>query len=362
MRLLDYISPVLQRPLSKLGGEACNVYEALPGEFSHRPGTPEEALSRVLSYGLPCAVIGKNPSFEKMMEGSIPSILQSGRMERHIWGVMYAGALLTQLGSRVEFLKEHNDRRTPDIRAHWDEGFPVDCEVTTVDVKEQQERLDAILSTLTTVIGVSGRDWHLLIHLGQIPTTEAQTEIIDAVVNLRSGEVANVPNVWQVHAVPIGHGEALAGGAGLEALRPAWWDYDGPTLNSSGLAFGGGTNNTRRLRLCAKLSFISYLNSIERKVRTQQRDRSNPYVVIVNQGAGGAMPMRHARLVDELAGRLPLWDHVSAILLFDYRPYPSGLFCWKLSLHINSKAKLKAPDALMNLTPRDKEVCVNVYE
>jgi hypothetical protein len=148
-------------------------------------------------------VIGKNPSFAKMMEGSIPSILQLGRIERHIWGVMHAGSLLTQLGSRVEFLKEHDDRRTPDIRAQWDENFPVDCEVTTVDVKEQQERLDAILGTLNAVIGVSGRDWHLLIHLGEIPTTEAQTEIIDAVVNLRSGEVADVPNVWQVHAAAL---------------------------------------------------------------------------------------------------------------------------------------------------------------
>ncbi len=361
MKLSEYVKPALLRPLSKLGRDACDAYEALPNELNFRPSTPGEALSRVLSYGVPLAIVGKNVSFEKMIKRSIPAILQTGNMERHVWGVMYAGALLRQLGGEIEFPKENNDSRTPDIRARW-KNSPVDCEVTTVEVKAQQERLQTILDILSSAIGMDGRDWHTLIHLGEIPGEATQEQIVDAVLELTPGQTAGVEHAWHVQAVPPGQGDALTGGAGLEELRPEWWIDDGPTLFVSGLTLSSNPENTRRLRICAKLSFVSYYNSIERKVQSQQRDPSNPYVIVVNQGAGRAMPMRHNRLVQELAGYLPLWDHVSAILLFDWRAYPLGPFCWKLSLHINADARIPAPEALSTLLPSDQQVCVSVYE
>ena len=64
MKLVDYVSPVLPRRLSQLGVDACNAFERLPGELACRPNTPNEASSRVLSYGVPLAIIGINPSFE----------------------------------------------------------------------------------------------------------------------------------------------------------------------------------------------------------------------------------------------------------------------------------------------------------
>ena len=357
MRLLDYIRPGLVRPLSKLGIEASNAYEALPGELDCRPGSPGEAASRVLSYGVPFAVIGENPSFERMIRSSIPSILKSGKMERHAWGVMHAGALLRRLGSRVEFLKENRKSRMPDIRARWDEEAPVDCEVTTPDVKKEQAEFEKVLKTLTLAIGTNGRNWHVLIHLEGIPDAKTQDKIINTAFSLRPDQEDGIQKRWHVRAVSMESGAALEGGAPLDAWRPAWWD-DGPTLNSSSVSLGNGG----RLRIFANLSFVSYLNSIEGKVWSRQRDPNNPYVIVVDQGAGRAMPMRHERLAQELTGYLPMWKHVAAILLFDYRPVVLGPFYWKLSLHINAAATLQAPKALVSLIPRDKVVCVNPFE
>jgi hypothetical protein len=177
---------------------------------------------------------------------------------------------------------------------------------------------------------------------------------------LRLESEAGRTNVWHMRAVPLTEGDRIA--ARLDVPRPDWWVDDGPTLNGVRVSFGSEPNSVRSVDAIAKLSSISYFNSIERKQGTQQRDPNNPYIIVVNQGAGGAMPMRHGALERMLAGHLPLWDDVSAILLFDYRAPAIHQPFWQISLHINDAAKLPAPNALLNLMPRSKEISVDIYE
>jgi hypothetical protein len=246
-------------------------------------------------------------------------------MTKHVWGVMHAGALLASLGSQVEFLKADSKARTPYIRAFWDRNVPVDCEVTTVDEKPDQDGLEETLNILSGAICGDG-DSHLLIHLGDAFSNRLQNNLIDAALHIRVGENVGEPGAWHVHALPLDQGDMLA--TRLDLPRPDWWDEDGPTLNSSGMSMGSDPNVLRRVRIVARMPFLSYFNSIERKQRTQQRDPKNPYVILVNQGGGRAIPMRHANLEQVLAGHLPLWDDVSAILLFDYRvPMTHQPFC-----------------------------------
>ena len=357
MKLFDYIGPILPRPLSDLGVQACNAYEGLPGELEWRPKTPHEVSSRVLSYGVPLAIIGHNQSFYRLLKPFVPEILRNGKMPQHAWSVMHAGAILRLLRGEVEFVKE-TLHPTPDIRTTWASEM-ADCEVTSPLVKEQQKELDAILSNLRNSIGLQGRDWHLLIHLADLPKYDDQNRIIDAVLDLTAGQRFDIEGVLQVYAVPLDEGEALAGGPELEKLRPVWWKGDGPTLNSSALSICDVPANTRRLRVSAMMPFVTYFNSIEAKVWSGQRDKDNPYVIVVDQSS---MPLRHKILYDQLSERFIEWDHVSAIVLFDWRPYYLRSYCWKLSVHINPRAILAAPAPLLGLDPQDKEICVEVYD
>jgi hypothetical protein len=184
MTLYNFIRPALLRPFSPLGKAACAAYEALPDELRWRPATPGTAISRVLSYGVPLSVIGNNQSFQLLIQDSVLGILQSGRMAKHVWGVMHAGALLSRLGSQVEFPKAPGTRRTPDIRAFWSASAPVDCEVTTVDVKPEQDRLENLLDTI--VQQISGGDSHLLLHLSSDFGANLINDLLDAALRIRS--------------------------------------------------------------------------------------------------------------------------------------------------------------------------------
>jgi len=296
-------------------------------------------------------VLGANASLDRIVRKAV-----NGKFDPPDWSVIHAGALLTQLGARVEFLKEAASPMA-DIRAWWG-STPVDAEVKTAMVKDRQTELQRIMDTLRQVIGTRSTPWHPLIHLGEVPIAEVQSQIVDAVLELGEGKRTGTPNAWDVYAVPLDEEQALVDPVRLDQLRPAWWKDDGPSLFSTELSLSADPDDIRRIRIAAKLPFLSYLNQIREKAEYPQGDPNNPFLVVVDQGSGAAMPMRHQRIHDELQPWLPLWRRVSGILCFDQRPYIFGKFCWKLSFNPNPDAALPLSAALLDLTPRDAEIYV----
>src|SRR5712671_3451434 len=103
-------------------------------------------------------------------------------------------------------------------------------------VKDRQTELARIIDTLRSVIGTGSTFWHPLIHLGDIPLVDVQSQIVDAVLALPVGKRAGVFGVWDVYAVPLEEELALVDPARLNELRPAWWSDDGPSLWTTGMS------------------------------------------------------------------------------------------------------------------------------
>src|SRR5208337_1111020 len=341
MALVDAIRDLLPVPLSPLGEAAVNAYAALPGVNEWMPPADFQQIQaqRLVQMGWPLAVLGANESLKRILRKS-----KNGKVDASDWSVIHAGALLTHLGARVEFLKE-SESRSADIRAWWGSD-PVDAEVKTAMVKERQTELRQIMETLTQVIGTRSTSWHPLIHLGEVPVADVQSEIIEYVLKLNAGERAGSPGVWDLYAVPIDQEQVIVHPESLRALRPAWWGDDGPSLSSTALSFSAKPEDVRRILIVGKLQVVSYLNQVREKAERPQGDPDHSFLVMLDQGSGEAMPMRHQRWQSELTSWLPLWPRVSGVLCFDQRPYAFGKFCWKLSFHPNPHAARPLPTPL----------------
>lgn len=261
------------------------------------------------------AILGANDSLKHILRKS-----QNGEVDPSDWSVIHAGALLTRLGARVEFLKEGRSR-TADIRAWWNSD-PVDAEVKTAAVKEQQVELRRIMATLREVIGIGSTPWHPLVHLGEVPVDDIQSDIIDSVLKIGPGDRAGVPNVWELYAAPLDQAQVLVDRSRLETLRPAWWN-GGPSLFDIGLSSSENPEDVRRILIAGKLRFVSYLNQVREKAERPQGDPRYSFLVMLDQGSGQAMPVRHQRWQSELATCYPSGRTSPVLYAFINYPMPS---------------------------------------
>ncbi|WP_315759720.1 hypothetical protein [Bradyrhizobium sp. SZCCHNRI2007] len=351
MTLLGSIRDLLPVSLSPFGEAAVHAYAAwrdLNEEIA--PADPLQA-QKLVEMGWPLAALGTNESLKRILRKS-----KNGKPAPSDWSVIHAGALLTHLGARVVFLKEGKSP-TADIRAWWGNDS-VDAEVTTPEAKRRQTELAHIIETLTEVIGTQSTHWHPLIHLGEVPVARVQSDIIDCVLQLSAGDRAGLAGAWDVYAVPIDQEQVIVDPERLRALRPAWWKDDGPSLFCTGASLSVKPKDVRRILIAAKLEFVSYFDKVRDKADRPQGDPNRPFLIVLDQGSGAAMPMRHQRWQSELASSLSIWPHVSAVLCFDRRPYVFNKFCWKLSFHPNPHATLPLPAPFQSLSPRDSEICV----
>jgi hypothetical protein len=137
--------------------------------------------------------------------------------------------------------------------------------------------------------------------LGEVPVAQGQSQIVDTVLELDAGKRMGTPDVWEVYAVPLDEEQALVDPVNLAELRPMWWKDDGPSLFNTELSFSVDPGDVRRIRIASKLPFLSYLNQIREKAEFPQGDPNHPFLVVLDQGSGAAMPMRHQRIESELA-------------------------------------------------------------
>jgi hypothetical protein len=110
--LLDAIRDLLPVRLSPFGEAAVNAYAALLGVDGWTPSAQFQPIhvQRIVEVGWPFAVLGSNDGLKRILRKS-----KNGKFDPSDWSVIHAGALLTQLGARVEFLKEEKTFRTADL-------------------------------------------------------------------------------------------------------------------------------------------------------------------------------------------------------------------------------------------------------
>ncbi len=344
--------------LTPVGEKACYAYEALLGveNWESAEWQPIHA-QRVLQNGWPLAILSDNASLNGFLNRKRLPPTTGRTVSSDDWSVIHAGAILKQLGVEVEFVAEVHNKRTPDLYAYVDQSYFY-VEVTSGNQRNVELKISAIVELLTSALHDHQNIFHSLIYLGEDIDTVDLSEILEAVTRLQPGQEAGQEKAWHLYAIPLDQESAIIDPSQRGNYIPRWWVDDGPTRRSSAVALS--QDITARLEIAAKLSPLSYINSVRRKAERYQGDYHYPFVIAIEQLG---MPLRHSTWVKELECWLPMWPHVSAVICFDRRPFMFSKFCWHLSAHLNQNAKHKLPNGLTEqFSEGDFQLCVEIYD
>ncbi len=137
----------------------------------------------------------------------------------------------------------------------------------------------------------------------------------------------------------------LVVGREAEALHaPGWWPRDDAKHVTVQTILG------KEFSPCVKFvslyPTISYLNPISSKANRPQGDPTHAYLIAVDISD---LPRAHERAANELNNALCCWQRVSAVMLFDYRPWIGvDKKEWMISLHLNPYGKIPLPTELVS--------------
>lgn len=342
------------KSFSLIGEAALDAYFQLPGvsDVDIRPDWPMDAVT-VVDIGLPLSFLRGCASAEKLLRHVSERIRSTGVIHvpnDSVWSEIQAGALVRNLGSKVEFVKtviEPPGMRTPDIRAWGTSGRVADIEVCRAETRSTHRRVNEALSTLSAIVKARDFDWHLLLLFSDATDDVSLQGAIDAVTSLQPGHEAGVFGRWYARAVSPNDREILAGGEAVEQYAPDWWD----STDASAVAINTviGARFSPYVMIQSLYPKVAYINPIQRKADRNQRDSKNPFVIAIDSYA---LPRAHTRVAHELRNFFPIWKHVSGVFLFDYRPwYGFDNKQWVVSFYENPHAEIQAPKELFGTLP-----------
>jgi hypothetical protein len=209
--------------------------------------------------------------------------------------------------------------------------------------KDVQSGLDAFVGALQPW----DLPWSVIGFIADASNSGDLTNMLEAAIALVPGQSAETAGKWCVRAVAVERSEEVVGGNSEELFRPEWWPTGEPNYSSVNrlLAPPGNVVLVRSL-----VPHVSYINPIRSKADGGQRQLGKPYLIALDVRD---LRRAHERIVPELGGYLEIWDHVSAVLLFEPR-FWTGVDSkrWVVSMHRNSAATIALPSDLAALSDR----------
>lgn len=340
--MLEAVRGAVGRPLSESGEAALRAFFALPGIAEWKPRNFHLwEISRVFDIGLPIALVNGATSANPLRRKIGQAIAAGTAVEGAHWSEIQAGALMSHFGARIEFVPPKKSKRTPDVRCGWHNQIVLDVEVTAADARETHENVRAGLDALIGVIRARDQEWHILAFCADASDEQTLNDVIDVVIDLRPGESKEKSGRWYVRAYPPDQrGRVIE----HTSEAPDWWPRDDAMTVAVGTIIG--TQFAPTVKFASLLPKVSYINPIANKAERPQCDPSHPYLIAVDVKE---LPRAHTRAVAEIQNRLTMWDHVSGVLLFDYRPWIGAeTKQWDVSLHVNPSATNPLPAPLLS--------------
>lgn len=342
MRLLNFFEGTSPENPARLIGEptdllvrALEEIENLPELKDWWPENPHlYALSLVMRYGVPLALVSGQRGFESI-RAKVGAALQQGVSLGKVLAELNVAAFLVLKGGSVRVVPRSPDInvRTPDLQAEWGKIL-VDIEVIRGEKRLPTLQAETLVRGLAGAIGVSTEPFDIVIYCAHDLDAAEQDAILRAVIGLTSGDCVGAAGRWQV--------EAVADGLDADRYRPSWWP-GGPSHVATHVALGAVA---RRLHVRSTVSPGNYYESVRRKAERSQRTSPDlPFVIaldVLNFPASEA-------IVAQLSDWLPLWPHVSGVLLLDAWDCMTE-FCFKSLFIANDAADIPAPEALFALS------------
>lgn len=340
--LRNRILAAIPRPLTDVGNSALESFLGLPHVGRWNPNNMYlRELSTVFDVGLPFSFLQGNITADKHKSQVGTAIGRGEKAPSSLVSEVHAGALLSNWGATVTFVPRRHTP-TPDIEASWRDGITVDVEVARGQIRQLHMAVQEGVSAFTGALQPCDVTWNVTAFMADASNSKDLAAMFDAAITLQPNQSAEDYGRWYVCAVPLGQREDVVGANTTELFGPTWWPKNEPDYLSSSTLIGTAGNTV--VQLCSLIPLTSYMNPVLRKASSGQGRSGNPYLIALDVSE---LPRAHERIVDDLHGYFEIWNHVSAVLLFQPRFY-TGFERkeWVVSIHRNPYATVPLPGHL----------------
>lgn len=348
--LRDRILAAVPHPLTELGTKALDSFLALPLIEDWCPKNMYLGeLSSVFDVGLPFSFLAGNATAEAHRRQFGVAASRGERAPASLSSEVHAGALLSNWGANVKFMPRQA-HPTPDIEANWDDGATLDVEVARGETRQLHMAVQSGVETFIGALQPGDVAWNVAGFIADASNSVDLAAMFEAAIALCPGQSAGDAGRWCVQAVALERRDDVVGAYSTELFGPAWWPSDEPNYFSTSTLIGATGNPVVLLRSLVPIA--SYTNPILRKATGRQKRPGNPYLIALDVSE---LPRAHERIVNDLIGYFKIWDHVTAVLLFEPRFYIGvERKVWVVSIHRNPSATIALPPHLAALSNRGK--------
>lgn len=314
--LRDRVLAAIPNPLSKIGTEALDSFLALPFVDGWCPNDMYlGTLSSIFNIGLPFALLANNATAESHRREVGVAFDRGECAPASLLSEIHAGALLSNWGGNVRFIPRQA-RPTPDIEVSWGNEVTLDVEVARGEIRQLHKSVQRGIDAFAGAVQAGDMAWNLVGFIADASDSADLSAMLDAAINLLPGQSAEDVGRWYLRAVALEHRDEVVGANSTELFGPGWWPCNEPSYFVTSTLIGTNSNPVVLLRSLVPLA--SYMNPILRKATGGQRSPGNPYLIALDVTD---LPRAHERIVNDLIGYFEIWDHVSAVLLFEPRFY-----------------------------------------
>ncbi|MBX9636569.1 MAG: hypothetical protein K2Q45_03350 [Nitrosomonas sp.] len=337
--LRNRILTAIPQPLTNIGNKALESFLELPNVEKWNPNNMYLLeLSRVFDIGLPFSFLQGNATAATHRSKVGLAISRDEEASSSLISEIHAGALLSNWGATVSFVPRRHTP-TPDIEASWGGGAVVDVEVARGETRQLHKAVSNGVSTFTGALQPHDITWNVTAFMADASNSTDLNAMFEAATTLQSEQSAEHHGKWYVRTLPLSQREDVVGVHTIELFCPAWWPKNEPNYLSTSTVIGSMGNPVVQLR--SLIPMTSYMNPLLRKADSGQGRPGNPYLIALDVSE---LPCAHERIVNDLRGYFEIWNHVSAILLFQPMFY-TGFERkeWIVSIHRNPGATIPLP-------------------
>lgn len=296
----------------------------------------------VLSLGV---VLGRvdHESFQPLLTKVADAIKIAGRPNTDDMAELHAAALLQGWVDELKHIHRTNTERTPDLIARIGEDH-IDIEVTKAAQKEEQRVRQEAGHRLQEKLSALASPCHLTVYFLDMLTDDEVDAVVEAASKLSSGNIVEVPERWYIYAGPQIVGDKTIE---LSSIEPSWWPKQYATPACFGGTFMSGVEEGARssVQIQWGLSDKAYRNPIERKASRSQHSGKYPFVIALD---ATQMPGALGWYGHNLAEDLPLWDHVSGVLVFQSEVRIMDSLGWRYRLFPNPGSTYLLPSSFLH--------------
>lgn len=340
--LRERILATIPYPLTEVGTRALESFLDLPMVENWRPENMFlREVSNVFDVGLPFSFLVGNTTADAHRLEIGMALSRGERSPASFASEVHAGALLSNWGANVSFVPRQASP-TPDIECSCVDGIILDVEVARGETRQLHMAVKSGVEAFVGALQPGDVAWNVAGFIADASKSEDLAAMFEAATILRPEQSAEETGKWCVQAVPLDQRDDVVGPHSVELFAPSWWPSSEPSYFTNSTLIGAMGNPVVHLRSLVPLA--SYMNPLLRKASSGQRRPGNPYLIALDVSE---LPRAHERIVDELSGYFTIWNHVSAVLLFEPR-FWIGVDRkeWVVSMHRNPSASVSLPTHL----------------